>query len=290
MIVSKGEYAFTPYLFCDWYSGTVETSVDNLLEAVVSDIEDCEIRVAKGPAQYERTMGVFLPNDPEPLMIVSYGGNGNADPYFQSKGHHAHQVFEAMRKHFPVHKVTRMDVAVDFIKDGVYSEISGFMAAIHQTKGIMTRTINHDVPDMGRTHYLGARASRVMIRLYEKDKQLESMGKSFRVGHVRLEMEVKPKGRADKTKWATVSLEQAWGASPTSAKLIADVLSIGAKPIRREPKIVNTDEDKFVNLLKQYQKLLGNIGKDKALELLEKAFDDKSGAFNTSRHECHTTH
>lgn len=290
MTDKMGKYHYKDYTFCDWYSGTINEGVDNIIETLCDDLGGTEIRPTAGPPQYDACHGIFSADpNPEPLLIVAHGGNNDAAPHFRARGFRAEAACRLIRQHFPVHKVSRLDVAIDFIEPGIYELISGKMAAIHKRSGIRTRTINHDVPEMGRTHYLGARSSRVMTRLYEKDKQLEQAGKSFALGHTRLEAEIKPKGSADRLKWASVGLEDAWGGSPATAQLVREVLSLGPEPIRREPQKMRSEEERLINLLTQYRRLLGNIGRDRVVELVDQMFTEGTNSL-TPLHENRTTH
>jgi hypothetical protein len=274
VIVIHKKFRLNQFFFCDWYSGTINEEPDTIFSTLMEDLEGVRVARCGGPGQYEQTVGIFQEDDPDPIMSLSFGGNQGNDPYFRARGQYAETVCPAIRKHFPVHKVSRLDVAIDFLEVGMYDRISAFMMSIHKQRGVRAKTINHDVPEMGRTHYLGAGTSRVMTRLYEKDKQLEQQMKTFVIGHVRLEVEIKPKKPAEKLHWASVSMADAWGASPTTAQLINDVLSLNPEPIRREKQIMRTDEDKLIALYLQYTKLFCNVGKDRSLQLLEDMFKD----------------
>lgn len=264
--------------FCDWYSCLVDETEDNIIEALDVPMGLSEIRPCSGVPQYDQSRALWSHHYADRAMLeISYGGNQGASPHLVAKGYTAHQAMKIVRRVFPAHRVGRMDVAVD-LKPRVpgqplYELVSGILHELHLSLGLKTRTINHDVPAMGRTHYLGSRESVAMIRLYEKDKEQASKGLPYIPGNVRLELEIKPQKRGDRARWASVSLEDAWGASRWTRTLADRVLSLDAQAIRRDQPMQRTDEQTWEQILRQHTKLLQRLGPERSQAMLRSLFE-----------------
>jgi len=261
----------SPY-FCDWYACLVDETPDNIIEALSEPMGLTEIKPCSGVPQYERSLALWSHRFSDRAMFeISFGGNQGASPHLVAKGYVAHEAMKVLRRVFPSHRVSRMDVAVDLVGPQLYEQVSAILRELHLSSGLKTRTINHDVPAMGRTHYLGSRESLVMVRLYEKDKEQASKGLSYIPGNVRAELEIKPHKRADRARWASVSLEDAWGAASWTRKLAERVLGLDAQVIRRAPAMKRTDEETWQQILSQHMKLVNRLGEERAVELLRAA-------------------
>lgn len=264
----------SPY-FCDWYACLVEATPDNIMEGLDEPLRLSEFKPVPGIPQYDQSVGLWSHRYRDrPVFELSYGGNQGAAPHLVAKGYVAHDAHAVLRRVFPSHRVSRMDVACDMVGEGLYEQISGVLLDMHRFEGLKTRTINHDVPEMGRTHYLGSRESVAMIRLYEKGKQERNQGQPFIEHHVRLELEVKPQKRPDKARWANVSLDDAWGAARWTKRLAEKVLSLDVQRIRRHPPMKRTDEETLQSVLQQHSRLIRRVGEDRVLELLHRMFSE----------------
>lgn len=275
--------------FCDWYSCLVDDTPDNIIEALDVPMGLTEIKPCSGVPQYERSVALWSHHfSDRPLFELSYGGNQGAAPHLVSKGYTAHQAMKVLRRVVPSHRVGRMDVAVDLVGPGLYERVSAILHELHLASGLKTRTINHDVPAMGRTHYLGSRQSVAMVRLYEKDKEQAAKGQSYIPGNVRLELEVKPQKRPERARWAGVSLEAAWGVTSWTRTLAERVLRLDAQVIRREPTMKRTDEETWAQILTMHQRLVLRLGEERAVELLRKVCREGSVGLDQDVREAAT--
>ncbi|WP_235605818.1 replication initiation factor domain-containing protein, partial [Rhodanobacter thiooxydans] len=77
-----------------------------------------------------------------------------------------------------------------------------------------------DMPELGRTQYLGASSSAVRARLYEKGKQPEFRHLS-RFDLCRLEIQVRPAKDA-KDAYSKLSALEVWGASKWTRQLASE--------------------------------------------------------------------
>lgn len=96
-----------------------------------------------------------------------------------------------------------------------------------------------DMPEFGRTQYLGANSSPIRARLYEKGKQPEYRHLN-RPNLCRLEIQVRPQKEA-KSAYANLSALDIWGASKWTRQLAAEVLETMLDPhppgtVRRDSK------------------------------------------------------
>lgn len=262
----------SPY-FCDWYACLVDETPDNIMEALSVPMGLTDIKPCSGVPQYDHSVALWSHQfSDRPMFELSYGGNQGASPHLVAKGYTAHEAMKVLRHVFPSHRVSRMDVAVDLKGEGLYEKVSAILHELHLASGLKARTINHDVPAMGRTHYLGSRQSVAMVRLYEKDKEQAAKGQPYIPGNVRLELEIKPQKRADRARWAGVSLEGAWGVTSWARNLAGRVLSLDGQVIRRAPAMKRTDEETWQQILAQHSKLLHRVTEERAVELLRKMF------------------
>lgn len=262
----------SPY-FCDWYACLVDETPDNIMEALDGPMGLVEVKPCPGVPQYERSVALWSHHSSDrALFELSFGGNQGASPHLVSKGYVAHEAMTVLRRVFPSHRVSRMDVAVDLKPKvpgfDVYGAVSEILKELRDEFGLKARTINHDLPQFGRTHYLGSRQSPAMVRVYEKDKEQASKGLSYIPGNVRVELESKPQKRPERARWASVSLEEAWGVSRWTRQLADRVLSLDVQPIRRAQAVKHSDQDTFQNILNQHSKLIQRLDEEEAVAML----------------------
>lgn len=139
------------------------------------------------------------------------------------KGERAPEVVERLRSGFP-HRCTRVDSCVDFERPGAFEELLGpVLKAKEDHKLYGEKRGDWDMPELGRTQYLGASSSAVRARLYEKGKQPEFRHLS-RFDLCRLEIQVRPAKDA-KDAYSKLSALEVWGASKWTCQLASEVLS-----------------------------------------------------------------
>lgn len=116
-------------------------------------------------------------------------------------------IVEELRTVLPDHKVSRVDVAVDFDYPGAFTDLEAIalkVAMDHKPKPLLVDVNGkHYFPDQGgRTTGFGSRTSTHFVRIYEKGHEQRSKGinPEASVTWSRLEVEVKPtkKGEARK--------------------------------------------------------------------------------------------
>lgn len=154
---------------------------------------------------------------------VMWGGRQGDRVMIEVKGEHTPGAVEALRSRFP-HRCTRVDACADFDAPGAFEGMLKACTAIkrdHRLKGEKQGDWD-DFPELGRTLYLGARASVSRVRLYEKGKQPEYRH-LLRPNWARIEVQVRPAKEA-KTHFAKLTPLEVWGASAWTRELAAKVL------------------------------------------------------------------
>lgn len=218
------------------------------------------LEVGRGLNGYERSM--IVKREGETLARVFYGGY-NGWPNVLASGAATDDVAPVVRGAWPVHEVTRMDSAQDFVSEGGYDSVRAVLVAIHESAGISKREIESTVNGIrSRTIYLGSPSSRVQVRLYEKGMFEHQLGNAdAESAWFRLEVQIRPTGAA-RAKAAEVDAGEAWGFSPWTRELAAIVLELDVDRVtmqlKREPDYMRAIQA----LQRQYSATLG-----KALEV-----------------------
>lgn len=225
----------------DWYGATVPARPEAILEALRVGLGE---RVAgeeqRSPAGNYGTGNLLLDGSGQRLCAVLYGGqNGWAGPHVQASGEHSPEVVAIVREHWPQHRVSRADVAVDFDGDGCFEKLLSVAEGVARENRLKWSTYGDFRDDRdplaGRTFYVGSRQSAALVRGYEKGKQ---MLPSVRVGEeapsldwCRLEVEVKPPTREAKAAAAGWPVDRFWGCSPWTCKLLHRVAGVDVQRV-----------------------------------------------------------
>lgn len=142
---------------------------------------------------------------------LNWGGH-NLHPFVDVQGEWSHDVAQVIRSKFPQHRVSRADACIDFTGGRPeFKRLSSALVKVAEKWGVQTRLISSPSDhDKGQTLYLGSRSSEVMLRLYEKGKQLQEV-KGITppdANLLRFEIEVKP-NKADRKRLLSRSAPEA---------------------------------------------------------------------------------
>lgn len=263
----------------DWYSCTIESSSDAVLGGLLSGAPSGSyIQISRPKNGYERAATICMPYGDTWATVQWGGGAQGARVHVQASGARTRAVVPVIRKLFPVHYVTRVDVCIDFDESGAWLSLcAGLLrsAECHRVKTTYygdSGAMLSDSSPSGRTLYAGSRQSPCYVRLYEKGKK-EGAGAS--PDWVRFELELKPKG-AD-AKLAVSGLDEL-GCLMTSSICAELVRALGAgagvSPVKVGTVYAPQDDEKaFWYLRRQYRALLlrelERLGGDKTV-LIEK--------------------
>jgi len=210
----------------DAYSATTTQAKAADLVQVLADAGGLgamhKLRQGKGFHTFGERIGITNANGVE-WGSVQWGGKQGDRVMIEVKGEDTPKAVEALRSRFQ-HRCTRVDACADFDAPGAFErllEACQHVKQVHRLKGEKQGDWE-DFPELGRTLYLGARASVCRVRLYEKGKQPEYRHLE-RPDWARIEVQVRPAKEA-KSEFARLSPSEVWGASAWTRELAAKVL------------------------------------------------------------------
>jgi DNA relaxase NicK len=237
-----------------------ELLINRLLEHMPEGVKRC---VGSGMMSYKFSDHLFSRDD-ECLATVYHGGH-NPHPNVKASGgvagrRHADILADILREEFPVHRVSRCDVATDRRGDRLYENAQRVMFSVWEGQRALGRRFRDDqqggsAPEDGRTYYLGAPSSPVRARVYEKGKeQLAKTGDPFWLDYldlVRLELQVRPQ-KAFKSEAAVLEREAFWGCAEWTRQVAQGVLAMSPEPVMLKAPRVSDHERSLRALTKQY--------------------------------------
>lgn len=152
-------------------------------------------------------------------QVFTHGGEamarvwwqGNPGVHVRVHGGNAERLAPVLRA-LGGHLVTRVDSREDWIEAGLFDKLAAALIAYAEAHGITINQQGDWVRGQGRTLYLGSRTSPVMLRLYEKGYQI-GIERGGDPNHVRLEVEVKPKGEEARLAVSRWTAGECFGAS-----------------------------------------------------------------------------
>lgn len=220
----------------DWMSATIADDVDVIAQTLAGAL-DGDLSDARGLNGYRASR--LVKRDDETLARVLYGGNGN--PHVIASGAATDDVVPIIRGAWAgEHEVTRIDTAQDFGKDGGYDLLAALLVSISESNRIFIKreeSVKNGV--LSRTTYLGAPASRIRVRLYEKGCKERQDGHDADPNWVRLEAQIRPTGKPARLRAAELDPTEAWGTSRWTRELARQALGVEVEPVtmqlRREP-------------------------------------------------------
>jgi hypothetical protein len=210
----------------DWYQATIPAHPRAIEVALMDALGVEHTNDTKGLRNYAYGMEFVRGGDVVARMM--YGG-ANGNPNVWASGEDAQAFASVIRDLWPEHRVTRADSAYDFRGPGSWERLYDAAVSIADRKGLTLNTygdwLRPDAPE-GRTLYIGSRKSPVLVRLYEKGKQLRASGvvapRNSPLDWVRLEIQVRP-AKDRKSIAAGMSARDFWGFSAWTAELHAEV-------------------------------------------------------------------
>lgn len=238
----------------DWYAGTVH-GLENPM-VVVGALRELlpvsEVQEARGLHGYRQRFRL-LGREGGELASVMVGGIEH--PHAWASGQDTPAFVEAFRTAFPRHRVSRMDAAEDFDREGSYLQLRGVCKAVRERTGVKGREIVPDQPEDGRTYYLGSPSSPVRTRLYEKGLQerARTIGDPDDISPhwTRLEAQVRPQKAARDTA-ATATPEQAWGYAQWLQTLASESMGLDIPRVQGRVWQPSDDERALTFMAEQY--------------------------------------
>jgi DNA relaxase NicK len=252
----------------DAYSATIEAYPSELVSSLLErlDLAPLSVERERGKRNYAFA-DVIRDRSGETVAMVLHGGM-NGPPHIAVAGDSTPAVVEVIRACWPSHQVTRVDVALDFDGVGTWERLREVVLRHAVRAGLVRREIRDPVPcdrDMqGRTLYAGSRKSYVMIRLYEKGKELVSKrkvleGQIVSLDYCRLEIEVKLKGRQVRGNAAMLQPEQFWGFSGWAGKLLHEINGLDVKRVHMTRRKETDARRSLRAMARQYRPCLESV-------------------------------
>jgi len=226
-----------PVTLCfDWYGATIPAAPGPVI-GTLRDVLGADVAVVTPNRRYDKAFSLSVSG--RVLCRVS-SGRAYEGCFVESTGDSAPVVVPIIRRHWPEHRVARVDVAVDFVDVDFYDfdRIAKTAFLIADKHGLVTDCSGDWLEAVrGRTLYLGSRTSRARMCIYEK-------GKEQSVDHdwTRLELRIRPHSR-NKGDFAQASPAQCWnGYNPAVEIMEALGMPLPAEEGIRDPRAKIRDD------------------------------------------------
>lgn len=237
----------------DWYQATIDSTPASIIDAAMGSLagaHDVE-HLDHGGKGYKAT-ALIRDRGQDTLATLLYR-SASAMPNLKGTSHNAVPVSDMIRKHWPKHSVSRLDVAEDMAADGLFENIEDRMRRIARGHAIESgKVIIPDASEKGRTYYVGSPTSATMVRLYEKGLHEISRGNADAdPHHVRLEIQARPQ-KAAKQRFATIAPAAVWGSSKWTQHLAQEVMALDVPRLNLRPREETDLEHTTAAVVHQY--------------------------------------
>lgn len=216
----------------DFYQGSTAAKPNTLIDAMMAvegmhSVEHFQHGLGAG----YRKHSIVRDTIGDTGAIIMFDSH-NANPSIKASGHHAPAFAAMLRRDFPVHNVSRVDVAEDMTGQGTFEKVHAVLRAVaekHKRDGTGLEMSPWN-PEKGRTCYVGSTQSPSRIRLYEKGLEMVAKGRA-KLEDVdqtltRLEHQYRPKKPEAKAAAATMTPEAFMGVSAFCRDLTQEVLGL----------------------------------------------------------------
>lgn len=270
-------YSILDSCFFDWYQCSISESPENIVRIICEEMGAAR-RPIKPQSPYLYGLEFFPANEMGQKNVTQlcqlYYGGINDKSTFKCTSDQAILGSEFVRKHFPIHGISRIDVALDFCEGpGFFDGMANWLISYAGTRKLKT-TFYGDWANatQGRTLEVGSRKSPVMIRLYEKGiEQMVKGNSGAPADWVRFEAEIKP-GTGKKVVMSTKTPAQCFGTSRMLRDFLDFLTAENVEPINIGTVRKMTDFDRtLAHMAYQYG--------DTLTELLEQNGGDPTASF-----------
>ena len=219
-------------LFFDWYACSLDYSPGLIMSNLLSSYPHGTWECVKPKNGYSDAMSLILPDLSVAATLWWGGASQGAAVYAFATGSSAHTFASVVRSLYPVHRLVRADVAVDFNEPCAWVSLNSLAGHLHKNKFV--RSTPRYMGDLGmeavdsphvkgRTIYIGSRQSVHMARFYEKGKKDNPSMPDW----VRVEVEFKPRGDA-RYAYASATPAECLAATSLGSELLRVLLNSSA--------------------------------------------------------------
>ena len=235
----------------DYYAASIPAKPEAVDRAITAAFPDADRSRGKGKNGY--TDMTIWSTGKETNAKLLHGGNRDAWPHAWASGDRAPRFAEMVRQQFPVHRVTRADIAEDFDDPTAFDKLTNAGCRVADRLGIkVTHVGDYHRAQAGRTMNFGSRKTGSVIRVYEKGKQLPLAG---RPDWTRCELEAHP---VDNQRLASAIIEPDafYGLRAWTQAAAEELLDLEIVRLLQTPPTPTDDERSYAWMLKQYRGML----------------------------------
>lgn len=223
--------------------GVVQDIMDDFLQNAGAN---ANYRQGRGVHSYDHSATFVEQHTGEVLGHLAFGGSRVGDTVrVEVKGEQTPFFVDTLRASGIEYKCTRVDSCADFNEDGVFDRLLQVCLDAKKHHGIKGSKAGDwdDFPEQGRTLYLGSPKSAMLLRLYEKGKQLGHDTMAARMFHnwVRIEAQLRPQRPEAKIAAASFTPADVWGASVFTRQIAERIFIEAVKPFIQPRKASSLD-------------------------------------------------
>lgn len=249
----------------DWYQPTIADKPQVILDELLARLAPGgQIVEGSGRHNYKQSFTVQTRDGDRAALLLCGGTNGH--PNVTASGAACDAFVPVVRGLWPEHRLSRVDVAEDFCREGAYETLERACGDVFREMGVKGRRIVPDCVADGRTYYGGSFSSDVFTRLYDKTAEARKHLPAERHSEVpehwaRLEAVVRPR-RDVKSLACQMQPSQFWGCARWTARLAEVALGLEVERIQMNPARESDDDRAYRFMLKQYGKTFVRLLKD----------------------------
>lgn len=211
----------------DWYEVTFDDADEGLVASHLASLLGARLVEHKGRNGYAIAYAVVRGDDE---LARVFGRSARwGEVHIEVTGQSCDEIVPIIRERWPAHRVSRADVALDFVAD--FSPLDWRAVRFAEERNVSYRLITDSAG--GATRYLGSKSSEFTVRLYKKTEQLRALypsrADSVPDGLVRVELQMRPGKRATKERAAAMTPDQFWGFSRWGKEFAAEFLNVSTE-------------------------------------------------------------
>lgn len=219
----------------DWYQATVDQADDGRIPAMLAMATGSKLVAGRGRNGYAQNTQLVRDDELVAEVLGHSARLGEAHVVVTSES--CDEVVPLIREHYPNHRVSRADSAIDFLGldfEQLDRELVEFSTGTDEN-GRLRNLSSMLISDSegGSTRYLGSPRSEVRVRVYKKTEQLRSQNRhlahTIPDGVVRFELVMRPGKRDIKEKVAQMGAGDLWGCAQWSQDLASEVMNLDAE-------------------------------------------------------------